>query len=289
MNIQRILLSLAVLVFAGAVVVGGTGAFFSDEETSTGNVFAAGSLDLKVDSEAHYNNMICENVGSTEEPVYQWQPEPDFDYTEGHYPVQGEPCDGTWEETDLGPTNHFFNFSDLKPGDTGENTLSLHVYDNDAYACAILNTVTDREVGDCTEPEEEAGDTTCLDNEQGELGQELHFFAWADDGDNIWEVGEPTLFSNVQGPASDVIGGVTYPMYTPQTGPLSGGTTVYTGLYWCYGDITVDETNHTLACNGSTVSNVSQSDKLEASITFYVEQARNNDEFTCPTDFVPAP
>jgi hypothetical protein len=73
-------------------------------------------------------------------------------------------------------------------------------------------------------------------------------------------------------------------MYTPQTSALAGGDTVYVGLYWCYGDITVDSGSHTLTCNGSAVSNVSQSDKLTASITFYVEQARNNESFVCPTE-----
>ena len=37
------------IVFAGAMVVGGTGAFFSDTETSTNNIFTAGSIDLKID------------------------------------------------------------------------------------------------------------------------------------------------------------------------------------------------------------------------------------------------
>ncbi len=285
MNIQRILLSLAIMVFAGAVVVGGTGAFFSDEETSNGNVFAAGSLDLKVDSQAHYNRMVCTNVSSdTENPDYQWLPENGFNPEEGHYPAPNTECDGTWEETDLGVSNKFFNFSDLKPGDTGENTLSLHVVDNDAYACVILDTVTSEEVGECSEPEVEDGDTTCADGDQGELGQNLHFFAWKDDGNNIWEDGEDILFSNVQGPADDVIGGVAYPLYTPQTGAMTGGTTDYIGLYWCYGDINVNETDHTLSCNGAGVDNVSQSDKLAADVTFYVEQSRNNGNFVCPTE-----
>jgi predicted ribosomally synthesized peptide with SipW-like signal peptide len=47
------------IVFVGALAAGATGAFFSDTETSTGNTFAAGSLDLRVDSEAHYNGSVC--------------------------------------------------------------------------------------------------------------------------------------------------------------------------------------------------------------------------------------
>ena len=52
---KRILLSLGMIVFIGAVVAGATGAFFSDTETSSGNTFAAGELDLKIDSESHFS------------------------------------------------------------------------------------------------------------------------------------------------------------------------------------------------------------------------------------------
>lgn len=45
---KRILLSLVVLVLAGTAAVGATRAYFSDTETSTGNTFAAGKLDLEL-------------------------------------------------------------------------------------------------------------------------------------------------------------------------------------------------------------------------------------------------
>lgn len=46
---RRILLSLGTIVFIGGAVASATGAFFSDTETSTGNIFTAGSIDLKID------------------------------------------------------------------------------------------------------------------------------------------------------------------------------------------------------------------------------------------------
>jgi predicted ribosomally synthesized peptide with SipW-like signal peptide len=54
---KRILLSLAMVSLAGSVAaIGSTGAFFSDSETSTGNIFTAGSIDLKIDhSVSTYN------------------------------------------------------------------------------------------------------------------------------------------------------------------------------------------------------------------------------------------
>jgi len=277
MNIHRLIFSLAVLIFAGGIVVGGTGAFFSDEETSTGNVFAAGEIDLKVDSEAHYNRMVCVRDG---DDGYWWKPEEEFNPEPGHYPAPESPCNGTWTETDLGPTHTFFSYEDLKPGDHGENTLSLHVTNNDAYACAVIDNMKDDDLG-LTEPEEEDGDTTDgVGN--GELSQYLRFFAWDDDGNNVWEENEQVLFANEEGPASDVIDGVSYPLYTPDTSVMEASSTEYIGLYWCFGQITVDYGEHTLACDGGPVNNIPQSDRLEADITFYVEQSRNNDAFECP-------
>ncbi|MGB3073311.1 MAG: TasA family protein, partial [Candidatus Moraniibacteriota bacterium] len=48
-----------IILVAVAAVAGGTYSFFSDTETSVGNTFTAGALDLKVDSEAHYNGLVC--------------------------------------------------------------------------------------------------------------------------------------------------------------------------------------------------------------------------------------
>ncbi len=190
---HRILLSLAMVVFAGGLVMGGTGAFFSDEETSTGNVFAAGALDLKVDSEAHYNGMICTEVGDSVIPVYEWHAGPDFQNLDAnvpldHYPQPGTPCEGTWTETDLGPTLKFFNLSDIKPGDEGENTISLHVYDNDAWGRFVIDNVQDLD-NDCSEPEEESLLDLCTvlipegtASSSGELAENITFHAWLDQG-----------------------------------------------------------------------------------------------------------
>lgn len=61
MHTKRIIGSSVMLLAVLAVIVGGTGAFFSDTETSTGNVFTAGSIDLKIDhTKASYNGESCE-------------------------------------------------------------------------------------------------------------------------------------------------------------------------------------------------------------------------------------
>lgn len=299
----KLILSVGMIVFVAALAVAGTGAFFNDTETSSGNTFTAGALDLTVDSVGHINGLVCFNDAWHPESVVDWNAEAealelntDADgvaaavaaYNEefpSNVPQAGTDCASTWALTDLGPET-FFNFSDLKPGDEGENTISLHVNDNDAYACVIIDNMVDAD-NDCTEPESGADGEACTveapeGETGGELSQELRFFAWADDGDNIWEPGdgEITLFSNTEGPASDVIDGVVYPLFTPLTGALPGAETQYVGLYWCYGAIST--AGDVLSCDGAPVSNLSQTDSLMADFTFYVEQARNNGDFECP-------
>lgn len=289
---SKVVLSLGMIVFVAALVIAGTGAFFNDTETSTGNTFTAGALDLTVDSVGHVNGLVCFDGAWASEEAVAWNADDeelealgDIDAANAAYneefpsnvPQAGDDCASTWALTDLGPET-FFSFSDLKPGDQGENTISLHVENNDAYACIVIDNMVDADNGQ-TEPELEDGDD---ESDVGELSQELRFFAWEDDGDNIWEDGEQILFSNTEGPASDVIDGVVYPLYTPLTGPLLGAQTHYVGLYWCYGAITVDEGENTLSCDGTPVTNISQTDSLMADFTFYVEQARNNEGFECP-------
>ncbi len=45
---KKIILSLAIVGVVGAVAIGGTIAYFSDTETSTGNTFTAGTLDFNI-------------------------------------------------------------------------------------------------------------------------------------------------------------------------------------------------------------------------------------------------
>lgn len=188
------MLSGAVILAAAAVIVGATFAFFSDTETSTGNLLAAGELDLKIDSEAHYAGLVCTHVddvnpenGVEDEPGTIWVD--DNDQVPTTRPdLIGELCTGTWTETDLDESNIFFALSDIKPGDTGENTISLHVYDNDAWGRMVITTKEDSDNG-CTEPESESSDPECSADippdpapGDGELRESLLFTAWLDQG-----------------------------------------------------------------------------------------------------------
>lgn len=261
---RKILISLAIIAAVGAIVVKGTTAFFSDTETSTGNTFTAGAIDLKIDSQAHYNGMICvknPNGG------YYWQFEnANKMVPTGQYPVPGDPCSGSWElkdlvsdsvKTDVVVGDKFFNYADVKPGDSGENTISLHVINNDAWLCAEVSGLTSSD-NSLTEPE------NLVDADgmaSGELDDTMLWKVWRDDnGDNIWQDNEKVLLEGY--PVNGVLS-----IYDASNGPaLPGGSTAYLGVSW--------------SLPGATGNEV-QTDSLTADISFRAEQARNNPNFRC--------
>lgn len=216
------------MAVVAVAAIGLTTAFFSDTEISTGNTFTAGAIDLKIDSQCSYNGQESEECGS-------------------------------WELKDLEPTSDkFFNFSDVKPGDEGENTISIHVINNDAWVCVAVSNLADYE-NNQTEPEAEVDGT---DGElEGELSSIMLWTVWRDDGDNLLEDGEDVLAEG------NPING-TLALYDSNTGtgPLSAGSTGYLGVSW---NLPGESGNET------------QTDGLTGDISFYVEQSRNNENFRC--------
>jgi predicted ribosomally synthesized peptide with SipW-like signal peptide len=279
---KSIILSLVMVVAIAAGVIGATKAFFSDTETSTGNTFAAGAIDLKVDSQCSYNG-----VATNQNCVGNWG------QANNANPLGGIDITG----------QQFFNFSDIKPGDFGENTISLHVDNNPAWACATIAVKSDDDVT-CTEPE--TGDdpvcNTALGMFNGDIAKNLSLAWWADDGDNILEAGEPVFYLNGK-KLSELLayGGVDnrdlhLTLADSQTNFFNGvngtGNTIaldgshpyYIGMQWCFGDMTIDGT--TITCNGQSVNNASQSDSMTADISFSVIQSRNNAGFKCEDTYI---
>lgn len=274
---QRIILSLAIItVISGALTFGATGAFFSDTETSTANIFTAGAIDLQIDNESYYNGVLNAST--------------------------------TWEKKDL-TIEKFFDFGDLKPNDFGEDTISLHVDNNDSFICADIKLTSNAE-NDQTEPEALVDSTL----EVGELASLVNFLWWADDGDNVFESDEKVIS---QGPigALGVGGSTTITLADSQTniwnaenagGPIAGNETKYIGKAWCFGAIgtaPVAQDGSTtalspagdsngnqvagepedggLSCDGTLLGNESQTDSLTADVIFSAVQARHNDKFLC--------
>lgn len=204
---RRILISLVTIAAVGGLAVGATRAFFNDTETSVGNTIRAGKLDLKIDSQAHYDGLVCVK-NDDGDPPYWWQEDPNNDQYDpvrevARTELVGQPCVGTWDLRNLGggASSRFFNLADAKPGDWGENTISLHVFDNDAWGRMRLSNVAGKENG-CTEPER-ADDVTCGTDDTGELAQALQFGNfWLDQGEmpgfqcQIGENGQPVEGAN---------------------------------------------------------------------------------------------
>ena len=246
----KILLSVASIAAAAALVVGATFAFFSDSETSTGNTFTAGTLDLKVDNTCHYN-------------------EPADDTPNCPTPPEGFT---TWDSTDLGVAHKFFYFTDVKPGDYGEDTVSLTV-ENDAWLRMLIDVTADTD-NSCTGPETVA-EPGCGANDDGELLENLLFTVWLDQGvtpgfqgpqdlsecDNDFvEQFEPTLIS--EGTVQD---GEIWNLADFDGAYLLAEQKACFGIAWSLPE---------------EVGNEVQSDGVEATMEFQVEQHRNN-----PTPF----
>ena len=248
---------MAMIVFAGAVAAGATGAFFSDTETSTGNTFTAGAIDLQVDNESYVTNNEGVLVASP---------------------------DNTWSLSDL-TGKVFFSFIDLKPGDIGEDTISLHPGANNAWACMAIETTS---MPENVVLETESGDPTPAD---GELQNYLNFAFWHDDGDNVFEQGEQTFWV---GGASTTFDGSWRAIADSTHGvALATTTNTYVGKAWCFGTLTPNPDDSGLdidpvtrgttgfTCVGSGNQNDAQTDGIVADVSFYAEQTRNNSTFTC--------
>ncbi|MEK7176694.1 MAG: SipW-dependent-type signal peptide-containing protein [Patescibacteria group bacterium] len=288
-NVRVLFGSLIIVGAVAALATGLTGAFFSDTETSTNNRFTAGAIDLKVDNESWYNGNEC--VQSEEGWVWQG-PNP--------YPVSGTPCTTSFLPSDLDAGYLFFDFLDLKPDDEGEDTISLHVQ-NDAWACMDL-TLTSNDDNSTSEPEslvDQAEDP--LNFWDGELAQNLQFLWWADDGDNVHEVGEKVLSDGVEtlynlatstGAFSIVLADSTQNAWgLPAGTPLPANETVYIAKAWCLGTLTDDPVPDNggvnpgvdpgVNCDGTLLNNLTQTDGVELTLAFSAVQARNNESFRC--------
>lgn len=269
---KKILVSLSVIAAVAAIAIGGTIAYFSDTETSTGNTFTAGAIDLKIDNKSYVTNPETGLLAASPNT--------------------------SWTLSDL-TGQLFFNFSDLKPGDIGEDTISLHVDNNDAWLCAAAQVTADDDVT-CTEPEL-ADDQNCSTPglNQGELADAIHFAFWGDDGDNVYENNE-VIF--LQGPIDNVNGVIAladsgHNVWGQSNLPLEGGSERYIGKAWCFGDLNITPlpsgqdydpiTAGNVSCNGSGVNNASQTDRVMGDIQFYAVQARNNPTFTCAGNYNP--
>jgi predicted ribosomally synthesized peptide with SipW-like signal peptide len=242
---KKVLISLSVIGVVAAIAIGGTIAYFSDVETSTGNTFTAGTLDLIIDIDGVL------------------QPNP-F----------------------VGP---IFEQEDMKPGDNGEKTLSLHV-DNDA--CGFISIAIDTDFDNtCTEPEgkdEDPAGGVC--DADGELNDEVNWVIWRDEGSvEGWQCNTdnpptPTADPEIGCGADPQEGnniwddtvyeillteGSLTEMENWGFGGIKASDIQYYGFAWCFGEW------NGASCDGSIPLNEAQSDSFTATMTITANQYRN--------------
>jgi predicted ribosomally synthesized peptide with SipW-like signal peptide len=155
---KKILISLSAIAVVATVAVAATQSFFSDQETSTGNNFTAGSLDLRFQADG---------------------------VTGGFADVDGKPL--------FGPAAMPFP-GDMKPGDTGERTVKLWVDNNPACGQVAIDLKEDQD-NSCTGPEAIDDPDYCTSpTNLGELNDAVNFEIWADpDCNNKLGEGESVL------------------------------------------------------------------------------------------------
>ena len=183
----------------------GTSAFFSDEEEFMNNSLQAGTLDLKLDYKATYlggqgrlasveamGYPNVEEITDDGEPTGRYllaqAPSP-ADMQEWEDLVQGEAFDFCSPAADEylinGDGIPMFTLDDVKPGDSGEVTVSIHICDNPGYL-RMMGDITGNAENGQTEPEinAEGEDTDGI----GELADAIEVCVWYDeDCDNVFE------------------------------------------------------------------------------------------------------
>ena len=183
----------------------GTSAFFSDEEEFMNNSLQAGTLDLKLDYKATYlggpgrldaveamgypdAEEILEDDESTGRYLLAQAPSPE-DEQAWEDLVQGEAFDFCSPAADEFLVNGdgipMFTLDDVKPGDSGEVTVSIHICDNPGYL-RMMGDITGNVENGQTEPEinAEGEDTDGI----GELADAIEVCVWYDeDCDNVFE------------------------------------------------------------------------------------------------------
>ena len=211
---RKLLAGLGVVGVASAGAGLGTTAYFSDDESFANNSLTAGELDLKLDYRATYAG----GTGRIDE-INGWYsdsgPGEPFDVVEeeegvyliGEVPSIDEP--DSWEdevqtrdfclpdvELVNGDDIPVFVLEDVKPGDCGEVTISLHICDNPSWVW-MNGELTENAQNGYSEPELEALADMELGTDdpdgEGQLADAIDVTMWYDENcNNVYEPGGET-------------------------------------------------------------------------------------------------
>jgi len=244
-------LSKSLIIVAAIFVMGGYEAYacFVQGKEPIWDTFGKKNLDLEIDYAGYYDKA-----------------------------VDGHPNAGFWKQQDL-TTQKFFDVGDIKPGDSGEGTISLHLKGQDAWGCAIIRP-TENDDKSSTGPEllVDQKDNPS-DKWDGELAQNMDLRVWADicsiknkvkPGDNIYQPGCDKLLQSGKSPLNPVklalADSADQNVFSGNSGPLKKDQDYFLGADWSV---------------PSSVGNIIQTDSYKADVTFYVQQSDSNGKFLC--------
>jgi len=279
---RRVLGGLGAIGLASAGAGLGTSAFFSDEETFEDNLLVAGEFDLKVD---YVNRYYDGSQGSRDTPA-TWDVTGSYPFP---YDIKGREAfeteaefrDQFADDDDIDAA--LVSLDDVKPGDEGCLTFSLHLFDNPGYIWLYADNLVSLE-NSITEPE--GKDDQEVDGmESGELEEEILVTIFYDENANcIFEPGdieipgEQLIFSGTLAEAFETMSRNNgfVPLDGDRSTPMDyddgataesrdcfpNSTTDYVTFHW---ELPVDHANEI------------QSDSVEFDVGFYAEQCRHND------------
>jgi len=318
---RRLLAGLGTVGIASAGAGLGTTAYFSDQETFENNELTAGEFDLKLDWQVTYtgpngfeyvtaspDQYRNEDLNTlARDALFRTISEADGvrDPIDSRDAIANRAFGDDFEnlsDTEAAIVEASFrsqfadvpqdldgpilDLDDVKPGDEGAISFSLHLFDNPGYIWLNGGLIEARENGH-TEPERNDADTvgpagevaTDLDNDV-ELLDEIRVTVWYDvDGDAEIDAGESVLLGgNADPTANPTLRQVLALLSTGNGIPLDGegavdggavgracfdnSTTYYVGFRW---ELPVDHANQI------------QSDSVSFDVGFYAEQCRHND------------
>ena len=253
-----------VIGIAATMLGAGTLSYFGDSEISYGNTFSAGRIDLKIDvnMSTHKQQWPCGGTIHVEEPII-------------------------FEEKDLVPGDKIFNWSDIKPGDFGEATISIHVYSNDAWFWMRITNPMESG-GILTEPEKEESGPEDL----GDLAQYIMTRIWIDQGATPGFGNDPKDWQEGCPPSGGEGDNIWQPDYEPLIYPIEGTEDTLANLIYEYSVLFSQQKiqNCTMYYLGwewwvpTEVGNVIQDDSVCFDIEFYAQQWRNNPVPQSPWD-----
>jgi predicted ribosomally synthesized peptide with SipW-like signal peptide len=320
---RRLLAGLGTVGVASAGAGLGTTAYFSDRETFEANELTAGEFDLMVDWQVTYTgpdgfeyvtaspdefrNDGIDSFATTRfgtritggdgvrDPLFSRAELADNLFGSDYGSLtdsQRDQVESVFRSqfsnvpADLAEAGPVLDLEDVKPGDSGTVSVSLHLFDNPGYVWLNGGLVEARENGR-TEPEASDGDETGAADEVAttldgdvELLDEIRATIWYDhDGDATVGADEPVLLGGNDDPTANPTLRQVLGLLSTGTGlPLDGegtvgvgaagracfenSTTYYVGVRW---ELPVDHANEI------------QSDSVTFDLGFYAEQCRHND------------